>query len=102
MKEDFPYKTNKTLKAYNDKLFLVDTNSPRLDKEKSNTFHVFTMKFMFLDEKERSYIEPGVEFLSNQTNVSTHSNKLVQLLDFTFVAHDDILAFKADDSDILN
>ena len=48
LKENFPCKTNKTLKAQNDKLFLVNTNSSRLGKEKYDVFHEFTIKCMFL------------------------------------------------------
>ena len=47
-KEDFLCKTNKTLKAWNSKLFSVGANSPRLDKEKSDAFHMFAMKCMSL------------------------------------------------------
>ena len=48
LKGDSPHETNKTLKAWNDKFFLVSTNSSRLDKEKSDAFHAFAMKCMFL------------------------------------------------------
>ena len=51
MKEDFPHKTNKTFKPLNNKLFSVNASSPRLEKEKSDVFHMFTMKFMFLRKK---------------------------------------------------
>ena len=52
MKEDFRYETNKTNKVWNNKLFSVHPNSPRLDKEKSNVVHVFTMKCIFSCKRE--------------------------------------------------
>ena len=48
MKECFPCQTNKNLKPWSNKIFHVDSNSSRLDKEKSDVFRVFTMKCVFL------------------------------------------------------
>ena len=62
MKEDFFYETNKTLKAWNDKTFLIDTNNLRLDKEKSDAFNAFTMKCIFLCKRGQPDIEPRVGF----------------------------------------
>ena len=70
-KEDFHYEANKTLKAQNNKLFLVDTNSTRLEKEKSDTFYVLTTKCMLLCKRELPNVEPGIGFLSTQTNILT-------------------------------
>ena len=69
MKKGFPYETNKTLKAQNDKLFSVDANSTRLDKEKSDVFHVFAMYSIFLCKRGQPCVEFGVGFLSTQTNI---------------------------------
>ena len=64
MEEDFPYKPNKPLKAWNNKLFSVNANSFRLDKEKSGVFHAFTIKCMFLHKRGQPNVEPRVGFLS--------------------------------------
>ena len=104
MKEDFPCQTNKTLKAWNYTLFSVNANSPRLDKEKSDTFHTFTMRCMFLCKRGQPDVEAEVGFLSTCTSVSTQQdwNKLVQLLSFIFAMRNDILTLEADDSRMLN
>ena len=47
MKEDFPLKTRETFKLHNNKAFQVSTRSPRLWKEKSSIFYVFTIKCIF-------------------------------------------------------
>ena len=53
MKEDFPEKLGKNTKAWSDKLFSVDKNSKELCNEKSDTFHSFVMKIMFLCKRGR-------------------------------------------------
>ena len=70
MKEDFPCKTNKTLKAWNNKSFSVDVNSPSLEKEKSGVLDTLTIKCMFLCKRERPSIKSRVGFLSTQTKIS--------------------------------
>ena len=70
MKEDFKLKTNETLKPWKNKLFHVSTNSSRLEKEKSNVFHRFTMKHVFLLKRVQPEVESGVGFLSAWTSIS--------------------------------
>ena len=69
MKEAFPCKTNKTLKAWDDKLFSVDTNSSRLDEEKSDMFLALTMKCIFTRKRGQPDVESRVEFLSTCTSI---------------------------------
>ena len=47
MKEDFSSKTNKTTKLWTNKLLQVNTNFSRLNKEKSNVFHILNVKRLF-------------------------------------------------------
>ena len=104
MKKDFPCKTNKTLKVWNDKLFSVDENSPKLDKEKSDAFHMLTIKCIFLCKRGRPGVELRVGFLSTCTSCSTQQdwNKLVQLLGFIFAMRNSLLILEANNSCMLN
>ena len=84
MKEGFPEKLEKNTKAWSDELFSVDKNSKRLCNEKSDMFHSFVMKIMFLCKRGRPDVELGVSFLSTRTSESTEQdcNKLIKLLSF--------------------
>ena len=50
---------------------MVDKNSEGLCEEKSDAFHSFVMKIMFLCKRSRPDVELGVSFLSTRTSETT-------------------------------
>ena len=70
MEEDFMVKLEKVTEAWSDTLFSVVMSSKRLSEEKSDVFHSFTMKIMFLHKRGSPYVEAGVSFLSVRVSES--------------------------------
>lgn len=62
--EDFPHELKSATSPWTGNLFKVDVDSKSLNKEKSEIFHTFVMKCVFLCKKGWPDIEPGVCFLS--------------------------------------
>ena len=59
MSEEFPEDITPNGKAlWNDALFKVDDDSPLINEQKSETFHTFVMKGMFLVKRARLDLEP--------------------------------------------
>ena len=56
---------------WNDASFNVDDDSPLLSEQKSEMFHTFVVKGMFLVERARSDLEPGFGFLSSRVKAPT-------------------------------
>ena len=85
MIEEFPYELESKCKCpWTEKLFNVDTSLQKLDKTKSDTFHTFVMKCMFLGKRGRPDILTGTSFLSTRVRESNTGDwkKLIRLLSF--------------------
>ena len=80
MKEDFPEKLERETKVWSGDLFSVENKSKRLCEEKSDSFHSFAMKIIFLCKRGRMYAELGVGFLSTRTSEYSEQdhNKLLR------------------------
>ena len=103
LEEDFPEKLEKNTKAWSDKLLSIDKKSKRLCNEKSEIFHSFVMKIMFLCKRGRPDVELGVSFLSTRISESTEQdyNKLIKLLSFIVTTRNDALCLEVVDSKTL-
>ena len=67
MIEEFPYELESKYKCpWTQKLVNVDTSLQKLDKTKSDTFHTFVRKCMFLGKRGRPDILAGTSFLSTR------------------------------------
>ena len=68
MIEEFPYEleSSKCKLPWKQKLFNMNRFSQKLDKTKSDTFHTFIRKCMFLGKRGRSCILIGTSFLSTR------------------------------------
>ena len=53
LRDDFPGTLRQEMKPWGEKFFKVDENSEGLNKEKSEAFHSFVMKIMFLCKRGR-------------------------------------------------
>ena len=93
MKEDFLEKLEKETKDWSGKFFSVDKNSKRLCTEKSDTFHSFVMKIMFLCKRGQPDVELSIIFLSARTSKSAEHdyNKLIRLLSFIVTNRNDAI-----------
>lgn len=101
MMAEFPEKLRSSNhKPWNDKLFRVDDTSKLLDKKRKETFHSFVMKAMFLSQRARPDIQPGVAYLSTRVKNPTESDwiKLLKVLSFLKATKEDILRLEADDT----
>ena len=85
MIEEFPYELESKFKcAWTEKLFNVDTSLQKVDKTKSDTFHTFVMKCMFLGKRGRPDILTGTSFLSTRVRESNTGDwkKLIRQLSY--------------------
>ena len=100
MTEEFPEELPGKAKCpWNENLFKVDMRSPKLNKSKSETFHTFVAKALFLSNRARPDIQPAVSMLSTRVREPTENdwNKLVRMMDFLKRTKDDVLKLYADD-----
>ena len=64
--EEFPEEIKPKDKApWNDALFKVDDDSPSLNENKLDAFHMFVVKGVFLVKRARPDLEPGFGFSSS-------------------------------------
>jgi hypothetical protein len=53
---------------WTEKLFKVQEDAKKLDKERRSIFYMFVMKAMFMCKRARPDIEPAIFFLSSRVN----------------------------------
>ena len=71
MGKEIPEELKPNSKAqWNDALFKIDDDSPQISEEKSDAFHTFTMKGMFLVKRARQGLEPVFSFSSARIRAS--------------------------------
>ena len=67
--EEFPYKlTGVEQQPWTESLFKTKSDSKRFTKFKSNNFHSYIMKVMFLAKRGKSYILHGISYLSTRVS----------------------------------
>lgn len=83
---------------WNQSLFKVDTNSPKLDKKKAESFHTFVAKGLFLSKRARQDIQPAIAFLTTRVKEPTKNdwNKLCKVMGFLKTTQDDVLTLEAE------
>jgi len=100
MVDEFPGKLRSNVSVpWNDRLFKVDEESKKLDKERAATLYTFVMKAMFLCKRARPDIQPAVAFLATRVKDPTEQDykKLVRMLEFLKETSSDVLTLEADD-----
>ena len=82
----------------NKNLFVIPTDSPELDSEKSDIFHSVVQKLLYITKRARSEIETAVLFLCTRVSKSTHDDwlKLRRVLGFLQHTINDICIIGAD------
>ena len=94
MIEDFPDDLDgKEEYPWNDKLFKIDENDKKLDKLKSEEFHTFVAKALFLSKRARPDIQPGIPFLTTRVKEPGENdwNKLKWLMNFLKKTKNDVI-----------
>ena len=91
---------HKSQTSWNDLLFKVNENSPQLNLQQQKLFHRIVMKGMFLMERGRPDIGPGVSFLSTRVTEPNYVDwkKLTKIISFLKNTKNDLLALYADDT----
>ena len=79
---------------------MVDKNDKHSCEEKSDAFHSFEMKIMFLCKRGRPDTELEASLLSARTSESTEQehDELMRLLSFIVTSRDDVFCLGVDDS----
>ena len=100
MVEEFPCKlAGQASTPANDNLFKVDRGS-KLDSLKSEAFHTFVAKALFLTKRSRIDIQPTVAFLCTRVREPTSYDwfKLKRMMDFLEKTKEDCLTLESDGS----
>ena len=98
-----PVKNRKVASPANENLFKVNAKSPRLDKQRSETFHTIVAKCLFVAKRSRPDIMPTVAFLCTRVRESTEEDwqKLHRMMIFLHNTQDDSLVLEADNTNII-
>jgi hypothetical protein len=89
---------NKVKSPWNENLFKVQEDSPRLSNDRSDLFHTVTAQGLFLCKRARPDICPAIAFLTTRVTCSTESDweKLERLLKYLQQTVNDRLTLLAD------
>ena len=89
---------------WSDKLFEVDSDSPKLDVKEAETFHTYVAKSLFLCMRARPDILTAVAFLCTRVQSCTEQDwqKLVRMFKFLKKTQEDVLTLSADNLSVLN
>ena len=101
MLEEYPENLKgKSKTPANEKLFRVDENSTELVREKSELFHTFVAKGLFVSKRARPDIQPVIAFLCTRVKAPTVEDwyKLHRLMDYLQRTKNDNLVMKMDDT----
>jgi hypothetical protein len=81
-------------------LFEIDTNSPRLNKQRAETLHSVVAKLLYVSLRARVDLLLPVIFLCTRVSVSTEQDEatLRRLLEYTYGSLDDEYILGADDT----
>lgn len=97
---DFPEEISTSNYPWNENLFKVDEKSPKLSKEKSELFHTFVAKALFLCKRARPDIQPAIAFLTTRVKAPNHQDwfKLVKMMCYLNSTQNDVLKLNTDES----
>jgi hypothetical protein len=104
MLDEFPFEVKPSQTTpWTEKLFKVQEDAKKLDKERCSIFHTFVMKAMFMCKRAQPDIEPAISFLSSRGNDANEGDwkKLLQVMSFLKGTIDDFLTLEADDTTTL-
>ena len=84
-------------------MFKERKNSKVLEKNRSEIFHTYVMKLMFLSKHGRPDIFTGVTFLSTRIKSVTEDNwnKLIKILSYLKFTLDKILTLEGVDNQVI-
>ena len=94
--------TGKVTSVANDKLFIVEKNSPLLSEEKAKEFHTTVAKALFLAKRARPDIQTVVAFLCTRVKSPTNADwsKLHRMMLFLKNTKDECLKLTIDNTGI--
>ena len=101
MLQEFPIPKNYNSKTpWNDQLFKIDENSPKLKLQQQKLFHRIVMKGIFLMKRGQPDIGPGISFLSTRVTKPNYEDwkKLTKMMSFLKNTKNDLLTLHADDT----
>jgi hypothetical protein len=104
MIKEFPGKlTRRTAIPWAERLMKNDKNSPKLSKERAQTFHTFVMKMMFFCKHGRLDVNLGVSTPGTRVKEPNKGNwnKLIWKMNFLKQTQEDVLTLEADNSQTL-
>jgi hypothetical protein len=101
--KEFPEEFKKAKYPWDDKLFIVNQNSPRLKKNKADTFHTYTAKGLFVGKRGRQDMGPAIAFLTTRVQQPTKQDwtKLVQMMRFLSATKEDKPTFELNRMNII-
>ena len=90
----------KSMTPANEKLFRVNESSPKISKEKAESFHTMVAKALFLSKRARPDIQIAVAFLCTRVREPTIEdwNKMIRLMDYLKRTQEDCLLISMDDT----
>ena len=96
MIKDFPQDLKPANYPWNDNLFKVDENSPKLGKKDAATFVTFAYKGLFVSKRGRQDVAPAIAFLLTRVNAPTEQDwkKLLLLMRFLKKTQDDMPTYE--------
>ena len=104
MLEEYPEDVKgKSKTPANEKLFRVNENSTKLDKEKAEVFHTFVAKGLFVSKRARPDIQPVIAFLCTRVKEPTVEDwyKLQRLMDYLKRTKNDCLIMSMDNTNTI-
>jgi hypothetical protein len=101
---EFPEAVSQQKCPWNENLFKVDANSPKLKKEQSELFHTFVAKGLFVCKRGRPDIQPAIAFLSTRVKEPNENDwlKLKKMIGFLDYTKEDTLKLDCDDDGTIN
>ena len=96
-------KMKKVASPWNDNLFKVSQNSPKLNEQRASEFHTMTAQGLFLCKRARPDITPVIAFLTTRVQAPNQEDwtKLMRLMKFLQQTVEDKLTLRSDGSRVL-
>jgi hypothetical protein len=99
MVTEFPEELSKSNYPWNQNLFQIDNKCKLLNKEKSEIFHTFVAKGLFVCKRARPDIQPAIAFLSTRVKAPDEQDwcKLVKMMNYLNNSKEDVLTLECDE-----
>jgi Reverse transcriptase (RNA-dependent DNA polymerase) len=100
MVKDFPEVLTSSNYPWNENLFKVDEDNPKLTKNKHDLLHMFVAKGLFLCKRARPDIQPAIAFLAIRVKAPNEQDwfKLVKLMSYLKNTNNDVLKITIPDN----